>query len=145
MVIQNNLPVAPLINQNAVYVDAYRQQTTMAVVILVLNIITPFSLGTFVFMCCYHPKDKKDAVHAFCHIAFTILAYVMLIIFLTTIVDSRVDDLAITLLLFFIFFTISYLWGLVFGGILLCKIRSVPVIIRMPVVTTTANVHHANV
>jgi hypothetical protein len=94
-------------------------------------------------MCCYPNKDKKDIVHAFCHIGFTILTYVMLIVFFATF-DPYYDDISVTLILFFLFFTISYLWGLVFGGILICKVRSVPLHLRMPFPITT-NIHHVNV
>ena len=117
---------------------------TMAFVVIILNFMFPFSLGTFVFMCCYPNKEKKDTVHAFCHIGFTILTYVMLIVFMATASNSYSKDIAGILVIFFLFFTISYLWGLVFGGMLLYKVRSMPIHLRMPFPLTT-NIHHVNV
>ncbi len=136
--------MAPLINQNAVYVDTHRQQNTIAIVVLVLNLMTPFSLGTFAYMCCYQPKDRRDTIQAICQIAFTGLAWVMFIVFATTISSSGVDDAITTVILFWLFMCIAYIWGIVFGGMLLCKVRSTAMIVRMPIVTTT-NVQHANV
>ena len=115
----------------------------MAFVVIILNFLFPFSLGTFVFMCCYPNKEKKDIVHAFCHIGFTIITYGMFIIVLMTPAAGSDNNFTVVLIIFFFFFTISYIWGLVFGGMLLYKVRSMPIHLRMPF-PLTANIHQVN-
>ena len=115
---------------------------TMAFLVLILNVMFPFSLGTFVFMCCYPNKEMKDKTHAFCHIGFTILTYIMLIVFLATFKPNN-KDLPASLIIFFIFLSISYLWGLAFGGILIVKVRSIPLDLTMPFPVTTS-IHHVH-
>ena len=107
--------------------------------------MTPISLGTFIFLCGYPQKERRDIINALCQIAFTILAYVMLIVFMVSFSSSYYyyasSEDAVTLLLFYIFLVIAYFWGILFGGILLCKSKSVPIELRMPLAT---NIHHVN-
>jgi hypothetical protein len=119
----------------------------MAFVVIILNFLFPFSLGTFVFMCCYPNKEKKDIVHAFWQIGSTIITYGMFIIVLTSPAhdyDGNTDTFTMMLIICFLFFTISYIWGLVFGGMLLYKVRSLPIHLRMPF-PLNANIHQVNV
>ena len=136
--------MAPYINYNLIEAEDNRKKQTIAFLVFILNIMFPFSLGTFVFVCCYPNRENKDSIHAWCHIGFTILTYVMLIVFIATVNNSNNSDVPATLIIFFLFFTITYLWGLVFAGIIIYKVRSVFNSMRMPISLTT-NIHHVNV
>ena len=76
----SSLPVAPYVNQNLIENELNRKKQMIGIVVLILNFLFPFSLGTFVFLCAYPNKEKNDTIHAFCLIGFTILAYVMLFV-----------------------------------------------------------------
>ena len=103
----------------------------MSIVVLILNFLLPFSLGTDAFMCCFPNKDKTDIVHAICHIGFTILTYVMFFVLAGTF------EYTASIIYFFSFLGITYAWGLLFGVFLICKVRSVPVHQRMAIPITT--------
>ena len=68
----------------------------------------------------------------------------MLIVSIASISNSYDSGIEVTITIFYLFFVISYFWGLIFGGLLLCKVRSMPLHLRMPLPLTT-EVHHVAV
>ncbi len=66
----------------------------------------------------------------------------MLIVFFATF-DPYYDDFPPTLVIFLVLMTLNYLWGLVFGGMLIFKVRSIPLDLTMPFPLTTT-VHHVH-
>ena len=96
----------------------------MAVAVLVLNLIMP-ALGTIVFLCCFSPKERKDTVNALCHIGFTILSFIFLIVFIVEVTSSNGDSSSfVWIILFSLSITITLFWGIIFGAILLMKNRA---------------------
>ena len=121
----------------------------MSLVILVLNVFTPFSLGTFIYMCGYHPKEKRNTRNAMGHIIFTIFIYVMLIIFSNiAVVNGNRNDMQWFLILFFLFLSISYVWGIVFGCLLVSRVRRslLSAQLTLPMIgITTTQIYHSNI
>ena len=104
----------------------------MSIVVFILNFLIPFAGGTVAFMLGYPSREKKYIVNAWCHIALATLTYVSLII-----ASILADKSLIIFITMFILMPIVYVWGLVFGGLLICKARAVPLHLRMPVPITT--------
>ncbi len=118
----------------------------MSIVILVLNIFTPFSLGTFVYMCGFHPKENRNTRNAIGHIIFTIFIYLMLIIFSNiAVVNGSRNDMQWFLIFFFLFLSISYAWGIIFGSLLVSRVRRSLLSAHLTAPITTTQIYQSNV
>jgi O-antigen/teichoic acid export membrane protein len=90
---------------------------------LLFNIITPFSLGTFVYLCFFTPKERVFEINATCLVGLTVFAYVPLAIHLILIAPHPWDPTYVWLIIAITLLTITYIWGITFAGILMRKIR----------------------
>ncbi len=95
-----------------------------------LNFLFPFAPGTLVFLCAYPDKEKNDKIHAYCHIGLTIIAYILLIVLTVGKGRSANDPIII---FFFLFFTIAWIWGMIFGAMIIYKVRSSFHRLRIPI------------
>ena len=120
----------------------------MSILVLALNVLTPFSLGTFFYMCFFHQKNSKDTCSALKHIFFTIFIYFLLIIFSKiAVVNGSRNDMQWFLMLFFLLLLISYAWGIIFGSNLVIRVRRnfIAAQLSSPIIGNTATqVYNSN-
>ena len=117
----------------------------MSIVVLILNFLFTFGGGSLAFMFCYPNKEKKDTLHAWCHIALATISYLALIVVIILYEDDLIEKKSILgFILLYMFIPIVYVWGLVFGGLLIFKARAVPLHLRIPLPIAT-NPHHDGV
>jgi hypothetical protein len=82
------------------------------------------SLGTVIYFCCFPKKEKCDMIHGGLQFLFSVIAY----LFVFTMPD--LGDSTIVVLIFLP--SIAYIWGILFGVLLHCKVTRAPVPIIIP-------------
>ena len=89
----------------------------LAKLILILNIVTPFSLGTFIYVCYFEPKDANDYKKVKNQLSLIISSFALII------VGSIMGGIGTLFIMAAAYMALTYIWGIVIAVIIFRRVR----------------------